>query len=145
MNMKNEPIIIERTFNASVETVWKAITEKDQMKQWYFNAIDDFKPEVGFQTQFNVRNDGKDYLHIWKVTEVKQGRKISYEWSFGGFPGSSLVTFELTAVGKKAKLKLTHKGIETFLPDVNPPLARKNFVAGWTALIGELLKKHVEK
>ena len=143
--MKNEPIIVERMFNAPVDKVWKAVTDKDQMRQWYFNALEDFKPEVGFQTQFNVRNDGKDYLHIWKVTEVKPGKKIGYEWSFGGFPGNSLVIFELVAAGKKTKLKLTHKGIETFLPDVNPPLARKNFVAGWTSLIGDMLKKFVEK
>jgi len=55
--------------------VWKAITDKDQMKQWYFDTIDDFKPEVGFQTQFKVRNGNKDYLHIWKVTEVETGKK----------------------------------------------------------------------
>jgi uncharacterized protein YndB with AHSA1/START domain len=35
--MKNEPFVIERTLNASAERVWKAITDKDQMKEWYFN------------------------------------------------------------------------------------------------------------
>ena len=60
-------------------------------------------------------------------------------------PGNSLVTFELFAVGKKTKLKLSHKGIETFLPDQNPALAKKNFVEGWTALIGSSLKSFVEK
>jgi uncharacterized protein YndB with AHSA1/START domain len=143
--MKKEPIIIERTFNASVDKVWKAITDKAQMKQWYFKALDDFKPEAGFQTQFNVRNGGKDYLHIWKVTEVKPGRTISYEWTFGGYPGKSLVTFELSAAGKKTKVKLTHSGIETFLPDRNPALARENFLEGWTSLIGSSLKDFVEK
>ena len=59
------------------------------MKQWYFSALDDFKPE-GIQTQFNVRNGNKDYLHIWKVAEVKPGKRISYEWNFGGYPGNSL-------------------------------------------------------
>ncbi len=143
--MKNEPVIIERTFNASVDKVWKAITDKAQMKQWYFKALDDFKPEVGFQTQFNVRNGGIDYLHIWKVTEVKPGRTISYEWTFGGYPGNSLVTFELSAAGKKTKVKLSHTGIETFLPDRNPALARENFLEGWTSLIGSSLKDFVEK
>jgi uncharacterized protein YndB with AHSA1/START domain len=143
--MKNEPVIIERTFNASVDKVWKAITDKDQMKQWYFDTIDDFKPEVGFQTQFKVRNGNKDYLHIWKVTEVETGKRISYEWKFGGYPGNSLVTFELVAFGKKTKLKLTHQGIETFLPDRNPTLARENFVEGWTSLIGRFLKDFIEK
>jgi hypothetical protein len=42
-------------------------------------------------------------------------------------------------------VKLTHKGIETFLPDRNPALARENFVEGWTSLIGSLLKDFVEK
>ena len=140
-----ESIIIERTFNAPANKVWKAITDKDQVKQWYFNMIDDFKPEVGFQTQFNVRNDGKDYLHIWNVTEVKPRKRISYEWKFGGFPGNSLVTFELVAVGKKTKVKLTHKGIETFLPERNPGLAKENFIKGWTSLIGTSLKDFVEK
>jgi uncharacterized protein YndB with AHSA1/START domain len=143
--MKNEKIIIERTFNAPVDTVWNAITNKDQMKQWYFPQLDTFKPETGFQSQFNVRNGDKDYLHIWKVTEVKPGKKIIYEWRFGGYPGNSVVTFELHAVGKKTKLKLTHEGIETFLPDQNPALAKKNFVEGWTSLIGSSLKKFVEK
>ena len=39
--MKNETIIIERTFNAPVDAVWNAITDKDQMKQWYFFQLDD--------------------------------------------------------------------------------------------------------
>jgi len=143
--MKNESVIIERTFNAPADKVWKAITDKDQMKQWYFNTLDDFKPEVGFQTQFNVRNGNKDYLHIWKVTEVKPGKRISYEWKFGGYPGNSLVTFELFPAGEKTKLKLTHKGIETFLPDQNPALAKENFIEGWTSLIGSSLKNLVEK
>ena len=31
--MNNEPIIIERTFNARIEKVWKAITDRNDMKQ----------------------------------------------------------------------------------------------------------------
>ena len=38
--MKDEPFIIERTFNASVEKVWEAITDKDEMKKWYFDLAE---------------------------------------------------------------------------------------------------------
>lgn len=31
--MKPEPFVIERTFNAPIERVWKAITDREQMKQ----------------------------------------------------------------------------------------------------------------
>src|SRR4030095_523220 len=47
------PIILERTFDAPVEKVWKAITDIDQMKQWYFPQLENFKPEEGFETEFN--------------------------------------------------------------------------------------------
>jgi len=54
MKKNEEPIIVEQTFNTSVDTVWNALTEIDQMRKWYFESIPSFKPEVGFETQFNV-------------------------------------------------------------------------------------------
>ena len=138
------PVIIERTFDAPVETVWKAITEIDQIKQWYMPALDSFKPEVGFETQFSIHHNGKDFLHFWKVTEVVPRKKITYSWKYAGYPGDSLVTFELFSEGDKTKLKLTHTGLESFLPESNPDLARGNFLMGWTA-IASSLKQFVEK
>lgn len=138
------PVIIERSLDAPIETVWKAITDVDHMKQWYFLTIDAFRPEVGFETQFNVLRGEKDYLHIWKVTEVVPGQKITYNWKFGGYPGDSFVTFEQFAEGNGTKLKLTHEGLETFLPESNPNLARSNFAEGWTHFT-TALKQFVEK
>jgi uncharacterized protein YndB with AHSA1/START domain len=132
------PIVIERTFDAPAEVVWKAITELNQMKQWYMEQLESFAPEVGFQTEFNVHHNGKDFPHIWKVTEAVPGKKIAYSWKYGGFPGESLVTFELFAEGKKTRLKLTHAGLESFQPEKYPDLARKNFAAGWTSLAAKL-------
>ncbi|HQW02016.1 MAG TPA: SRPBCC domain-containing protein, partial [Saprospiraceae bacterium] len=50
-NMSFPPFIIERTLNAPIDRVWQAITNKSQMKQWYFDLAD-FKAEVGFQFEF---------------------------------------------------------------------------------------------
>jgi uncharacterized protein YndB with AHSA1/START domain len=137
------PIIIERVFDAPAEIVWQALTDPNQMKQWYFAPLNSFKPEVGFDTQFNVRHNEKDYLHIWKVTDVVPGKRLSYNWKYGGFPGDSSVTFELFSEGNKTKLKLTHEGLETFIPESNPGLARGNFVKGWTHC-SSALKQFVE-
>ena len=38
--MTNEPFVIERVFNAPPEKVWKAITDKNAMKQWYFDIAE---------------------------------------------------------------------------------------------------------
>ena len=82
MRKDDEPIIIEHTFNVSIETIWNAITEIEQMRQWYFENIPSFKPEVGFETQFNVRSQDRNFLHMWKVTEVVPLKKITYNWKF---------------------------------------------------------------
>lgn len=141
--MKNEPFEIERIYNAPVEKVWKAITDKDQMKQWYFD-LTAFTPEVGFEFQFSGENEGRKYVHFCKITEVIVCKKLSYSWRYQGYKGNSLVTFELFSEGSAARLKLTHEGLETF-PMNNPDFAKENFVAGWTDIIGRSLKEFVEK
>lgn len=141
--MNNEPLIIERIFNAPVSRVWKAITDEHEMKQWYFD-LPGFIAEVGYEFQFTGGHDNRQYLHLCKVTEVVPGSKISYSWRYDGYEGNSLVTFELSAEGEKTRMKLTHTGLETF-PASNPDLARTNFVAGWTEIIGRSLLVFVER
>jgi len=137
-------VIMERTYNAPAEKVWQAITNADQMKQWYM-PLTDFRPEPGFETEFNVDAKGQLFKHIWKVTEVIPNKKISYEWRYGGFPGNSLVTFELTPQGKTTRLKLTHVGLETFEGYRNAGLKPENFEKGWGSLLGTMLPQFLEK
>ncbi|TAK53156.1 MAG: SRPBCC domain-containing protein [Bacteroidetes bacterium] len=141
--MNNEPFVIERTFNAPVSKVWKAITDKSEMKQWYFDLAE-FKPEVGFEFQFRGGTEECQYLHLCKITEVISGKKLTYSWRYDGYEGISFVTFELFAEGDRTKVKLTHAGLETF-PASNKDFAKGNFVEGWTAIIGTSLKEYVEK
>ena len=130
-----EAVVIERTFNAPVARVWKAITDVEEMRSWYFE-LNAFKPEVGFEFEFIVEHEGMKYHHLCQVTEVIPHKKIAYTWRYKGEPGDSLVTFELFAGDDKTRLKLTHAGIETF--PKTPAYARKNFEAGWTAISSEL-------
>ncbi|HWZ04854.1 MAG TPA: SRPBCC domain-containing protein [Mucilaginibacter sp.] len=143
--MKNEPVVVERTYNAPVKSVWEAITDLEKMQQWYFPMLEEFEPEVGFETRFDVVTPDTVYLHIWKIKEVIPFKKISYEWKFGGYPGDSIVSWELFPDGEGTKLILTHTGIETFRGDLHPDLAVNNFVAGWTDLIGTKLREYVEE
>lgn len=142
--MTSEPIIIERLYNAPLARVWKAITDKDQMKQWYFD-LSAFKPEVGFEFQFHGQgHKGEQYLHLCRVTEVIPEKKLAYSWRYEGYQGDSLVTFELFEEGGKTRLKLTHAGLESF-PAQNPDFAKESFNEGWTYLTGISLKEFVEK
>lgn len=140
---ENLPVVIERTFDAPIQKVWEAITDKDQMKKWYFD-LPAFKPKVGFEFQFSAGCEGRNYLHLCKITEVIPGKKLTYSWRYDGYEGNSFVTFELFAEGNKTRLKLTHEGLETFSKS-NPDLAKENFVQGWTHILGTSLKDFMEK
>lgn len=142
--MKNEPFIIERTYNAPVEKVWNAITDKSEMKQWYFDLAE-FKPEIGFEFQFYGGTKEKQWLHLCKITEVVPKEKLTYTWKYDGYTGISYVTFELFAEQNKTRLKLTHAGLESFPTDTVPEFKKENFVEGWTDLIGRSLKEFLEK
>ena len=137
-----EPVVVERTLNAPVAKVWKALTDVDQMRQWYFD-LKEFKPEVGFEFEFVVEHEGNSYHHLCRVTEVVPQKRIVYTWRYKGEPGDSLVTFELFEEGQITRVKVTHSGIETF--PKTPAYARKNFEAGWTAILGSELKQFVER
>ena len=142
--MKNNPLVIEQTLDAPVEKVWDAITNKEKMKQWYFE-LSDFKPVVGFQFSFPGQgHKGENYIHLCKVTAVEPNKKIQYSWRYENYEGDSLVTFELFEEGKKTRLRLTHEGLETF-PQNNPDFARESFTGGWTELITKLLVKFLEQ
>ena len=142
--MDSNTFVIERIYNASTEKVWKAITDKEQMKQWYFD-LKEFIPEVGFEFSFYGGTDEKQYLHVCKITEVVKGKKLSYTWRYEGYAGISEVSFELFDEGGKTRLRLTHSGLESFPAIENPDLKKENFEMGWTELIGKSLKEFVEK
>jgi uncharacterized protein YndB with AHSA1/START domain len=143
--MKPGPVIIERTFPAPIAKVWKAITDKDLMKQWYFN-LPDFKPVVGFEFEFEGGNETSKFLHKCRVTEVIPGKKLTHSWRYEGYPGNSFVTWELWEEGKDhTRVRLTHEGLDTFPATPNSDFARNNFEQGWTDIVGRSLREFLEK
>lgn len=141
--MNEGTVVKEVVIEAPVAKVWEAITDKNAMKQWYFD-LSDFKPEVGFEFRFIGGDCTKSYLHLCTITEVIPEKKLTHSWSYDGFPGKSFVTWELFDEGGATRVKLTHTGLETF-PDTNPTFAWKNFEAGWNEIVGKNLKEFLEK
>lgn len=141
--MNQQTIVFERLFNAPVARVWKAITDKQEMKAWYFDLAE-FRAEPGFQFQFlGGPAPDRQYLHLCEITEVVPEKRLSYSWRYDGFQGNTLVTFELFAQKDKTLLRLTHTGLET-LAGEHPDFAGSNFIEGWNYLLNTSLKRHLE-
>ena len=140
---QKEPIIVEQHFEKTMSVVWKAITEPDQMIKWFFENIPDFRPEVGFKTQFNVQSGERNFLHLWEIIDVDQGKKIVYDWRYQEYTGIGKVTFELEEKNGQTVLKLTNEGLESFPADI-PEFTKESCVGGWTYFIKERLKTYLD-
>ncbi len=132
------PIIVEQTLEASRAVVWDAITRADLMRKWYFEQIEDFRPEVGFETRFTVEHEGKSYRHVWRVTEVVPLQRLTYSWQYEGLPGQGSTMWELSGADGDVQLKLTNVGLHSF-PQDDPAFSRESCQGGWRYFLGERL------
>ena len=136
------PLVIERTYDAPIEKVWQALTDKEKMKHWYFD-IPSFKPELGTEFTFEAGcEDDHSYLHSCKITALVPNEVIAYTWHYPGYDGMSEVRFELSDAAGKTHLRLIHTGLETFPQTAD--FRRESFNGGWTHFaeaLAEFLKK----
>ena len=141
--MNTKPIVIEQEYDASILKVWNALTNKNEMKHWYFN-LPEFIAEKGFEFRFyGGKDENNQYLHVCKIISVDCPTVLSYSWRYEGYTGNSIVQFELKENNSKTKVKLIHSGIETF-ENENSDFAKSEFEAGWTYIMTIALKKYLE-
>ncbi|MBT8308660.1 MAG: SRPBCC domain-containing protein [Maribacter sp.] len=142
MKSSDPPVVVAYKFNTPVQKIWNAITVLKEMRQWYFDQIEDFKPKVGFKTQFAVQVEDRTFTHLWEVTQVVPQQKITYNWKFLEYPGSGDVTFELIPAENHVMVKLVNRVFEDY-PDNIPEFKRESCEQGWEYFIGQKLKDYL--
>lgn len=143
MRVSEPPVVVQEIYDWPAEAIWRAITDVEEMRQWYFECIPAFEARVGFETEFTITNEGREFPHLWDVTEVEPGKKIVYGWRFHGYPGHGMVTFELEEQGGQTSLTLTNEVLEDF-PDEIPEFRRESCLAGWQYLLGQSLREFLQ-
>lgn len=145
MNIKEDSVVVNQLLDVTDKKVWKAITDVEEMRQWFFENIPEFFPQNGFETKFPVHLENKTFVHVWKLSEVIPYRRITYNWNYEGYPGNPMVTFELKPSGKsQTELVLTHMTIEDF-PSGIPEFTRDSCLEGWNYFIKNRLRQYLEK
>ena len=136
------PIILEFTYPTSIEKVWTAITEADQMRKWFFEDIKDFQATEGFETKFAIQVGERTYTHQWKIREAIPLQRISYNWNYEEYNGDGHVTFDLMENEGGTQLRLTDIITRNY-PDDIPEFKRESGVEGWNFLLGQRLKEYL--
>ena len=137
-------IVVTETFVCSKSEVWKAITKHDQMIKWFFDNIPNFRAEEGFHTKFLIENEGRQFTHLWTITEVVPEKKIVYDWRYKEYPGIAKVIFELSDDSGQTKLTLTNLVLEPF-PDDIEEFKEESCRSGWNYFINQRLKAYIRK
>ena len=94
---------------------------------------------MGFETQFEIRNQGKVFPHRWTVTNVVPLKSLEYNWKYDGYRGDSFVAFELFEQNDLTTLRLTARVVESFPEDI-PEFTRESGIGGWTYFIKQSLR-----
>ena len=137
------PIIVEQWYPVDRETLWQAITEPEQMRRWYFAPMEDFRPEVGFVTEFDVTSGDRLFRHHWSVTAVEVGERLTYEWRYPGYPGGPVTTvWRLSEAENGTRLTVTCSGMQSFPQEV-PEFTRSSCEGGWQYFLQGQLKAYL--
>lgn len=138
------PITVQYKINALAEKVWKALTDKDEMKSWYFD-IRDFVLETGKEFNFYEPGGADKYRHHGEILEIIPNQKLKHTWSYPDFSAlKTIVTWELQPENEHTMVKLTHEDIENF-KDLGEGFSKENFIKGWNTILGQSLKEYLEK
>lgn len=131
-------VTIVRRIKASPAKVWAAITQPDQMIQWWgpdagptLHADVDVRPGGRFSVVFRLLN-GEEHNPTGIYREVIPERKLVFTWDLpGAREPESLVTFLLKPIDGGTELTLLHE----HLPD---EAARGSHEQGWNGLLDKL-------
>ena len=110
----HENVKISVKVNAPLDKVWNAITNKEQMKNWYFD-VPDFEPKIGNNFSFYGGDENEEYHHFCEIVDLIPNEKLKYSWTYPEISKEkTLVKWELKPENEGTIVTLTHKGLEAF-------------------------------
>lgn len=124
---------------AGPDVVWKALTDKESIKKYFFGteAISDW--QVGSSLIFQGEWEGKTYQDKGTILVAEPGNLLQYNY-WSGFSGLedipenySLVTYSLSSDADQTTLTLTQEGFAN-------EEAKSHGEGGWTMVLDNLKK-----
>ena len=109
-------LVISRTYPASVDRVFKAWTDANQLGQW-FAPTDDYTTKASVDLRVNheyriaiTHKGGNVHTILGTYRLIEPLRKLVYTWRWEGGPASdTLVTVDFTPEGEATKVTITHE------------------------------------
>lgn len=138
-NIKNtkmkDVIKKEQIIRHSIETVWKAITNQEEISTWFIKA--DFKAEQGYKYTFTAPKE-QNCPQITGVVKKATPYTLIYTWVVANTDIETTVKWQLEKVEEGTKLYLEHSGISNYKGETAVAMFN-SFNEGWDNCISGLL------
>jgi uncharacterized protein YndB with AHSA1/START domain len=130
-------VVVRRIVSAPRDEVYALWTDEKRMPEWILaGGSARLDVRVGGTYHLDMHYEGKSYPHDGEYLEVKPPERLVFTWiSEGTNWKPSIVTVELTDMGERTEVVLTHEG----LPDKDNASSHEQ---GWTEIL-EWLEKLV--
>lgn len=140
----NENVIVTQKLNVPKEKIWNALTDKEQMKEWYFD-IPDFELEIHKIFHFYEPGNEKKYHHQCEILEIIPNKKLKHTWFYPEFSNQkSIVNWDLEDLEDDTLVTITHENLDNF-KDLGKDFQKESFQQGWTEILGKSLKDFIKK
>lgn len=131
-----DAIIKEHVFSHTIDTVWNAISNAEQISTWFINA--DFRAEAGYNYTFTASEE-KGCTQITGIVKEATPYTLIYTWVVQDTNTITTVKWVLEKVEEGTKLYLEHSGISNYTGDTAITMFG-HFSAGWDNCVSELSK-----
>jgi uncharacterized protein YndB with AHSA1/START domain len=141
-------LCFERLLDAPVERVWRYLVEPDLRARWFMAGSTDLRVggALGLTMDHDRLSDSavptperfQPYVgHSWeeRITRIEPPHLLAFTWENGA---AGEVTFELSNVGGKTRLVLTHSGLRGRDDAVN-------FGGGWHSHLAVLERRLLDQ
>jgi uncharacterized protein YndB with AHSA1/START domain len=125
----------EIEINASIETVWGYLEDRDLLATWLMR--NDFKPELDREFRFYKQPSGNwDGILDCKLVELEAPRRMAFTWNANSIGVDTLVSINLEEVDGRTKLTLLHTNWDGALGDLEQHMASHS--DGWSSHLDTL-------
>ena len=103
-------IEITKTIAASPETVFRALTDANELNRWWTSSADsDARTGGAFSYRFEFEDESRNHTYTGDYEEVTPNERVRFPW--GGSLGDTTVEFQVRPSGDGTELVLRHTGL----------------------------------
>ncbi len=135
---KEDRIERQVTVGRSIEQVWSALTESEELAKWFGDSAEvDLRP--GGSISFGWSE--YDAIATGVVERIERPTLFSYRWTSGapgdGDPSYTLVTFELRPTEGGTEVTVVESGLAALPDELHQKTLEENS-SGWAAELADL-------